>query len=137
MPVSGSDARESATAAALRDAGATVHIGHDAANVAGADTVVVSTAIRDANPEVVEAHRLGLRVLRRAAALAAVMAGRRGIAVALGLPALKMFRDPGFRVLIPDIPVRRELSGTETVLSIDKARRLLGFEPQHSWRDAG
>ena len=55
VPVSGSDARESATSAALRDAGATVHIGHDATNVAGADTVVVSTAIRDANPEVVEA----------------------------------------------------------------------------------
>jgi UDP-N-acetylmuramate--alanine ligase len=82
VPVSGSDARESATSAALRDGGATVHIGHDAGNVAGVDTVVVSTAIRDANPEVVEAHRLGLRVLRRAAALAAVMAGRRGIAVA-------------------------------------------------------
>jgi UDP-N-acetylmuramate--alanine ligase len=82
VPVSGSDARESATSAALRDAGATVHIGHDAANVAGVDTVVVSTAIRDANPEVVEAHRRGLRVLRRAAALAAVMAGRRGIAIA-------------------------------------------------------
>jgi UDP-N-acetylmuramate--alanine ligase len=82
VPVSGSDTRESATSAALRDAGATVHIGHSPDNVAGVDTVVVSTAIRDANPEVVEAHRRGLRVLRRAAALAAVMAGRRGIAVA-------------------------------------------------------
>jgi UDP-N-acetylmuramate--alanine ligase len=82
VPVSGSDARESATSAALRAAGAIVHIGHDAANVDGVDTVVVSTAIRDANPEVVQAHRLGLRVLRRAAALAAVMAGRRGIAIA-------------------------------------------------------
>jgi UDP-N-acetylmuramate--alanine ligase len=82
VPVSGSDARESATSAALRAAGATVHIGHDAANVAGVDTVVVSTAIRDANPEVVEAHKRGLIVLRRAAALAAVMAGRRGIAIA-------------------------------------------------------
>ncbi len=82
VPVSGSDARESATSTALRDAGATVHIGHDGANVTGADTVVVSTAIRDANPEVVAAHKLGLRVLRRAAALAAVMAGRRGIAIA-------------------------------------------------------
>jgi UDP-N-acetylmuramate--alanine ligase len=82
VPVSGSDARESATSAALRELGATVHIGHDAANVADVDTVVVSTAIRDANPEVVEAHRRGLRVLRRAAALAAVMAGRRGVAIA-------------------------------------------------------
>ena len=82
VPVSGSDARESATSRALRDAGATVHIGHDGSNVEGADTVVVSTAIRDANPEVVAAHKRGLRVLRRAAALAAVMAGRRGIAIA-------------------------------------------------------
>ena len=83
VPVSGSDARGSATAEALRALGATVHIGHDAANVGSeVDTVVVSTAIRDANPEVVEAHRRGLRVLRRAAALAAVMAGRRGVAIA-------------------------------------------------------
>jgi UDP-N-acetylmuramate--alanine ligase len=83
VPVSGSDARGSATAEALRALGATVHTGHDAGNVGSeVDTVVVSTAIRDANPEVVEAHRRGLRVLRRAAALAAVMAGRRGIAIA-------------------------------------------------------
>jgi UDP-N-acetylmuramate--alanine ligase len=83
VPVSGSDARGSATADALRALGAAVYIGHGAGNVGSdVDTVVVSTAIRDANPEVVEAHRRGLRVLRRAAALAAVMAGRRGIAVA-------------------------------------------------------
>ena len=41
--VSGSDARDSAVVAALRDAGVDVHVGHDAAHVAGADTVVVST----------------------------------------------------------------------------------------------
>ncbi|HEX6755328.1 MAG TPA: Mur ligase domain-containing protein, partial [Mycobacteriales bacterium] len=40
VPVSGSDARESATSAALRELGATVHIGHDAANVSDVDTVV-------------------------------------------------------------------------------------------------
>jgi nucleoside-diphosphate-sugar epimerase len=38
--------------------------------------------------------------------------------------------------VFPDVEVRRELSGTETLLSIDKARRLLGYEPQHTWRDA-
>jgi nucleoside-diphosphate-sugar epimerase len=37
--------------------------------------------------------------------------------------------------VFPDVEVRRELSGTETLLSIDKARRVLGYEPQHSWRD--
>jgi nucleoside-diphosphate-sugar epimerase len=34
----------------------------------------------------------------------------------------------------PDVEVRRPLEGTETLLSIDKARRLLGFAPEHSWR---
>jgi nucleoside-diphosphate-sugar epimerase len=37
--------------------------------------------------------------------------------------------------VFPDLPMRREVEGTETLLSIDKARRLLGFEPQHSWRN--
>ena len=83
VPVSGSDARDSATLAALRAAGATVHIGHSVGAIdSTVDTVVVSTAIRETNPELVEARRRGLRVLRRAAALAAVMAGRRGVAIA-------------------------------------------------------
>ncbi|BDZ45804.1 NAD-dependent epimerase/dehydratase family protein [Naasia aerilata] len=37
--------------------------------------------------------------------------------------------------VFPEVPLRREVPGTETLLSIDKARRLLGFEPAHSWRD--
>lgn len=36
---------------------------------------------------------------------------------------------------LPDVPVKRPLVGRETLLSIDKARRLLGYEPQHTWRD--
>jgi UDP-N-acetylmuramate--alanine ligase len=83
VPVSGSDARESPAATALRDLGATVHIGHSAGNVGPAvGTVVFSTAIRETNPELVEARRRGLRVLHRAAALAGLMAGRRRVAVA-------------------------------------------------------
>ncbi|WP_431795119.1 NAD-dependent epimerase/dehydratase family protein [Microbacterium enclense] len=35
----------------------------------------------------------------------------------------------------PEVETRADLSGTETLLSIDKARRLLGYDPQHSWRD--
>ena len=49
---------------------------------ASVDTVVVSTAIRETNPELVEARRRGLRVLPRAGALASVMVGRRAVAVA-------------------------------------------------------
>ncbi len=35
----------------------------------------------------------------------------------------------------PDVPIRGEVRGQQTLLSIDKARRLLGYDPQHSWRD--
>jgi hypothetical protein len=35
----------------------------------------------------------------------------------------------------PDVPLKRPVSGTETLLSIDKARRLLGYDPIHTWRD--
>ena len=80
--VSGSDARASRTTAALTALGATVRIGHAAAHVDEADTVVVSTAIRQDNPELVAARERGLRVLLRAEALATLMAGRRGVAVA-------------------------------------------------------
>ena len=37
--------------------------------------------------------------------------------------------------VFPDVPLARPVTGTETLLSIDKARRVLGYEPQHSWRD--
>jgi len=81
--VSGSDAKESGTVAALRALGARIGIGHDAANLpADADCVVVSSAIRPENPELVAARERGLPVLHRADALAALMAGRRAIAVA-------------------------------------------------------
>ena len=81
ISVSGSDAKDSGVLASLRALGATIHVGHAAAQLAAADTVVVSTAIREDNPEVVEARRRGVRVLPRAAALASVMAGRRSVAV--------------------------------------------------------
>src|SRR3954470_15909571 len=80
--VSGSDAKESRTLDALRALGAQIFVGHAPGNLGDAGTVVVSSAIRDSNPEYAEARRRGLEVLPRAAALAAVMAGRRGVAVA-------------------------------------------------------
>ena len=82
LTVSGSDSASSPLTDELAAAGARVSIGHDAANLGDADTLVVSTAIRPDNPELVEAQRRGLRVLHRAAALAGIMLGRRGIAVA-------------------------------------------------------
>jgi UDP-N-acetylmuramate--alanine ligase len=82
MTVSGSDAKESRAVEALRALGATCYVGHAADHVTGADTLVVSTAVREDNPEVVEAQRLGLRVLPRSAALEAVMQGHQVVAVA-------------------------------------------------------
>ncbi|GAA3178233.1 MULTISPECIES: UDP-N-acetylmuramate--L-alanine ligase [Streptomyces] len=81
--VAGSDAKESATAAALRELGATVHIGHAAEHVASdATAVVVSSAIRDDNPELAAARERGVPVVHRSDALAALMDGVRPIAVA-------------------------------------------------------
>ncbi|MFI7634674.1 UDP-N-acetylmuramate--L-alanine ligase [Nonomuraea sp. NPDC049400] len=80
--VSGSDARSSEQITELRELGATVHIGHAASHVRDVDTVVVSTAIRDSNPELGEALKQGLRIIPRAAALASVMAGRTAVAIA-------------------------------------------------------
>jgi UDP-N-acetylmuramate--alanine ligase len=82
VPVSGSDRRDTPTLLALRALGARVAVGHDPAHLGDADTVVVSTAIRADNPELVAARERGLRVLPRAVGLAAVMAGRRSVAVA-------------------------------------------------------
>src|SRR3954452_16116425 len=74
MRVSGSDAKDSMTLTALRAIGARIHLGHDAANLEDAQTVVVSSAIRHSNPELVAARERNLLILPRAAALASVMA---------------------------------------------------------------
>lgn len=80
--VSGSDARDSVALAAVRASGVRTWIGHDAAHVADADVVVVSTAVRESNPELARARALGLRVVHRSQALAALMDGRTAVAVA-------------------------------------------------------
>lgn len=82
VEVTGSDAVASPAVDGLGALGATCFVGHDASHVEGADTVVVSTAVREDNPEVIEARRRGLRLLPRSAALESVMQGKRLIAVA-------------------------------------------------------
>ncbi|WP_427018928.1 UDP-N-acetylmuramate--L-alanine ligase [Pseudarthrobacter sp. P1] len=82
VAVSGSDAKDSAGLRELEALGATVHVGHGADAVAAVDTVVVSTAIREANPELAAARAAGLRIIHRSQALAAAMAGDRVVAVA-------------------------------------------------------
>jgi UDP-N-acetylmuramate--alanine ligase len=82
LTVSGSDAKDGPALDGLRAAGVTVHVGHDAAHVEDVDSVVLSSAIRESNPELARAREHGLPVLHRSEALAALMGGRIGIAVA-------------------------------------------------------
>lgn len=82
LTVSGCDAKESTVLSPLRALGVTVDIGHDPSHIEHADTVVVSSAIRPANPELETARLAGKRVLPRAAALGSVMADRIGLAIA-------------------------------------------------------
>lgn len=81
--VAGSDAKDSATAQALRALGVTVHLGHAAGHLAeDATSVVVSSAIRPDNPELAAAHERGIPVVHRSDALASLMDGLRPVAVA-------------------------------------------------------
>ncbi len=82
VTVSGCDARRSAVLSGLAALGADVHVGHSARHLGGADTLVISTAIRQDNPELAAARDQGLRILHRGTALASVMLGRTGVAVA-------------------------------------------------------
>lgn len=82
VPVSGSDAKDSPVLAELRALGVEVQVGHDARQVAHADTVVISSAVREANPELSAARAAGLRVLHRAQALRVALGESRLIAVA-------------------------------------------------------
>ncbi|MCM2355285.1 MAG: UDP-N-acetylmuramate--L-alanine ligase [Arenimonas sp.] len=80
--VSGSDANDSAATRRLAALGATIHRGHAAAHVEGADVVVVSSAIKADNPELVAAHARRIPVVPRAEMLAELMRFKRGIAIA-------------------------------------------------------
>src|SRR6266853_4042314 len=81
-PVTGSDLRLSPTTERLAARGAVIFEGHSAENLAGAKAVVVGSAVRSDNPEVIEARRLGLPVIHRGELLAELMRQKFGIAVA-------------------------------------------------------
>ena len=71
--VQGSDQKESANVRRLRTKGIRVFIGHDAINLIGARTVVISTAVKKGNPELDAARAKGLQIVRRAEILAELM----------------------------------------------------------------
>ncbi len=80
--VSGSDLRESAATRRLTELGATIHLGHRPEQIAGADVVVYSSAVTQANPEIAAARARHIPVIRRAEMLAELMRLKYGIVVA-------------------------------------------------------
>jgi UDP-N-acetylmuramate--alanine ligase len=80
--VSGSDLSSNAATERLGSLGASVIIGHSRENVAGADAVVVSTAVKSDNPEVIQARSKRIPVVPRALMLAELMRLKQGVAIA-------------------------------------------------------
>ena len=80
--VSGSDSSDSATVRRLGSLGITVHVGHRADHIVGAEAVVTSTAVRADNPEVIAARARRIPVVPRAVMLAELMRLKKGIAIA-------------------------------------------------------
>jgi UDP-N-acetylmuramate--alanine ligase len=80
--VSGSDLSDGRVLQELRMLGGRIQVGHDAANIEGADVVVTSTAVPANNPELEAARDRGLLVLRRAEMLARIMDGQQAVLVA-------------------------------------------------------
>lgn len=80
--MTGSDLKASRYAAALQESGMTVHIGHDVANLGDPEIVVISSAIPESNPELVEARRRGIEVWPRAKMLAHLAGEDKTLAVA-------------------------------------------------------
>jgi len=109
LTVSGCEGRESTTVSALRALGADVSIGHSLDHLDDIDTLVYTTAINPKHFELVAARERGLRVIRRAAGLAAMITGKRAIAIAgthgkttttslLTVAAQACGRDPSFAI---------------------------------------
>ncbi len=80
--VSGSDLRHSPVTDRLESLGGTIRIGHSASNIEGTNVVVISSAVRPDNPEVIEAKRLQIPVIPRAEMLAELMRLKYAVAIA-------------------------------------------------------
>jgi UDP-N-acetylmuramate--alanine ligase len=80
--VSGSDQRDSEVTRRLQSLGGKLFVGHDAAQVCNADVVVISSAVKPDNPEVVAARQRGIPVIPRAEMLGELMRLKEGVAVA-------------------------------------------------------
>ena len=144
QPVSGSDEQETEFTARLRASGVRGFIGHAAQNIAGADLVLVSSAVSRTNPEVVAAMQAGLPVVKRQDFVGGMMAERVGLAIAgthgktttAALTAYVLCRagqQPSFIVggLISDLDTNaRHGTGAPFVVEADEYDRMfLGLRP--------
>ncbi|MEY3151121.1 MAG: UDP-N-acetylmuramate--L-alanine ligase, partial [Chloroflexota bacterium] len=142
--VSGSDEQETEFTARLRSSGVRIFIGHAAQNIAGAELVLVSSAVASANPEVVAAVQAGLPVVKRQDFVGGMMAERVGLAIAgthgktttAALTAYLLSRagqQPSFIVggLISDLDTNaRHGTGLPFVVEADEYDRMfLGLRP--------
>jgi len=82
MAVSGSDLSQGETTDRLEQMGARIFFGHDRKHVSNVDVVVISSAVKSDNPEVIEARARGIPVIPRAEMLAEIMRGKTGLAIA-------------------------------------------------------
>ena len=145
VKVTGSDLKDSRYTRALREAGMEVASGHAAANLTDPDVVVVSTAITDNNPELMEARRRDIPVWPRAQMLAWLCQGRRTIAVAgthgktstssmIAVMLTELGEDPGFCIggQITQFETNaRAGSGIDFVVEADESdRSFLYLHPQ-------
>lgn len=80
--ISGSDLSDSEVVQKLRSKGAVIYKGHNASNVEGKEAIVLSSAIHQDNPELVQAKKLGLKIFHRSDILAYLLNAVKGIAVA-------------------------------------------------------
>lgn len=142
--VSGSDLHLSAVTAGLAAQGATIYEGHRAENIAGADLVVMTSAAREDNPEIQQARRTDVAVVKGSQLLGALMDERTGIAIAgthgktttTAMVALIMERaglDPSFVVggIVRDLGVSGKLGqGRYLVAEADEYdERFLQLKP--------
>ena len=143
--VSGSDMHDSPLAQAVREAGAKVFIGHAAENIVGADLIIRSSAIPDANVEVLKALQIGIPVLKRADFLgqltenhqSIVVAGTHGKTTTSAMIAWifsALEQDPSFIVggIVSNLKTNaRSGHGSAFVVEADEYDRMfLGLNPQ-------
>lgn len=142
--VSGSDIKENKNTEYLKQLGAKIYIGHEQENVKTADVIIASSAIKNDNPEIVAAQRLGIPIFHRSQALAYLMSkkisigvsGTHGKTTTSGMTAFvlnKLAEDVSFAVggIVPELKTNAQYgSGDYFVSELDESDgTILMYQP--------